>query len=364
VLKNVATGVERALVLPPAVSYTGVFAPNSKSIAITATTSTSIGLYVADVATAAVTPVVTSGVNALGGGCRWLDSSAGFLCALIPGARGPEPKVPAVPAGPAIQENTGTAAPSPTFEDLLKNPHDEKLYEHFYTSQLAWVDLAGVKTPLGTPGIYQGSSISPDGRFLIVTRIKKPFSYVVPAFYFPRDVELWSRAGTLVKKLADVPMADTFPRNGVFAGPRGFQWHLAESATLLYLEALDGGDPQRKVEYRDRIMTLAAPFTGQPMEGAKTAWRAGGLQFTEGGAVLLSESDRDTRMRRTWLFESGLSATPKKIWELRQQDRYGDPGFPIARPSTVASSNPATRSISAAPARHRKAIGRSSMRST
>jgi hypothetical protein len=127
----------------------------------------------------------------------------------------------------------------------------------------------------------------------------------VPAFYFPRDVELWSKAGTLVKKLADVPMADTFPRNGVFAGPRGFQWHLAESATLLYLEALDGGDPQKKAEYRDRVMTLAAPFTGQPMEGPKTAWRAGGLQFTEGGAVLLSESDRDSRMRRTWLFEKG-----------------------------------------------------------
>jgi hypothetical protein len=103
-------------------------------------------------------------VNALGGGCRWLDSSTGFLCSLIPGTRGPEPKEPAVPTGPAIQENTGTAAPSPTFEDLLKNPHDEKLYEHFYTSQLAWVDLAGVKTPFGTPGIYQGANISPDSR--------------------------------------------------------------------------------------------------------------------------------------------------------------------------------------------------------
>ena len=334
VLKNVATGVERPLVLPQAVSYSGVFSPNSKSIAITVTTANSIGLYVADVVTAAVTPVVASGVNALGGGCRWLDSSAGFLCALVPAGRGPEPRAPAVPPGPAIQENIGTPAPSPTFEDLLKNPHDEKLYEYFYGSQLAWVDMAGVKTPIGAPGIYQGGSISPDGRFLIVTRIKKPFSYVVPAFYFPRDVELWSKTGTLVKKLADMPMADTFPRNGVFPGPRGFQWHLGEPATLLYLEALDGGDPVRKVEYRDRLMTLAAPFTAQPSERTKTAWRAGGLQFTESGTVLLSESDRETRMRRTWLFEGGLSATPKKVWELRQQDRYGDPGFPVARPST------------------------------
>jgi hypothetical protein len=81
-------------------------------------------------------------------------------------------------------------------------------------------------------------------------------------------------------------------------------------------------------------MTLATPFTGQPAERAKTAWRAGGLQFTEAGTVFLTESDRDTRMRRTWLFDGGLSGAPRKIWELRQQDRYGDPGFPIARAST------------------------------
>jgi dipeptidyl aminopeptidase/acylaminoacyl peptidase len=333
VLKSVDTGAERALTLPAAVSYSGVFSPNSKSLAVTVTTSNSIGLYVADVATATVKPVLASGINGLGGGCRWLDNSTGFLCSLIPATRGPEPRAAAVPAGPAIQENTGIAAPSPTFEDLLKNPHDEKLYEHFFTSQLTSVDLTGAKTPIGTPGIYQGSELSTDGRFLIVTRIKKPFSYVVPSSYFPRDVELWTKAGALVKKLADMPMADTFPRNGVFPGPRGFRWHPLEPATLLYLEPLDGGNPTAKVEYRDRLLSLAAPFTGQPAERAKTAWRAGGLQFTEAGTAFLSESDRDTRMRRTWLFEGGLAAAPKKIWELRQQDRYADPGFPIVRPS-------------------------------
>jgi hypothetical protein len=36
-----------------------------------------------------VKPVVASGVNALGGGCRWLDSSSGFLCNLIQRAADP-----------------------------------------------------------------------------------------------------------------------------------------------------------------------------------------------------------------------------------------------------------------------------------
>jgi dipeptidyl aminopeptidase/acylaminoacyl peptidase len=333
VLRDVATGAERPLVLPPAVSYSGVFSPDSKSVAITVTTRDSIQLYVADVAGATVKPVLAGGINGLGGGCRWLDNSTGFLCSLIPTGRGAQPKVPTVPSGPAIQENTGAAAPSATFEDLLKSPYDEKLYEYFYASQLAWVTLAGVNTPFGAPGMYQGADISTDGGFLIVTRVKKPFSYVVPAGYFPRDVELWTKAGALVKKLADVPMADTFPRNGVFPGPRGFRWHPIEPATLLYIEPLDGGNPLNKVANRDRLLSVAAPFTGQPVEIAKTAWRAGGLQFTEKGTAFLIESDRDTRMRRTWLFDGGLSAAPRKIWELRQQDRYADPGAPILRPT-------------------------------
>ena len=334
VLKDVATGVERPLLLPPATGYSGSFSPDGKYVSITATTTGSIQLLVANVATGLVKPVLLGGINGLGGGCRWLDDSTGFLCALIPAGRGPMPKEGALPAGPAVQETSGTLAPAQTFEDLLKNPYDEALYEYFFTSQLAWVDLAGVKTPFGKPGMYSGMDVSTDGKYLVVNRTKKPFSYVVPAGQFPRDVELWTKAGALVKKLADVPMADTFPRDGVFPGPRGFRWHAIEPATLLYVEPLDGGNPATKVPFRDRTLSLAAPFTGEPTEIVKTQWRAGGWQFTEKGAALLMESDRETRMRRAWLFDGGLSSAPKKIWELRQQDRYGDPGSPVVRPST------------------------------
>jgi dipeptidyl aminopeptidase/acylaminoacyl peptidase len=336
VLRDVATGAERKLVLPAAESYAGAFSPDGKQVAVTVTTSSSIQLYLADVATAQVRPVTAAGatlaLNGLGGGCTWLDDSTGFLCRLIPEGRGAEPKMPAVPAGPAVQENNGRIAPSATYEDLLKNPYDERLYDYYYTSQLAWVTTAGVKTPVGKPAVYAGANVSTDGRFLIVTRIKKPYSYVVPAGEFPRDVEVWDKTGALVKTLADVPMADTVPRNGVFQGPRSFRWHPLEPATLVYLEALDKGDPANKVPFRDRLVSLKAPFTGTPTELLKTEWRAGTVLFTDKGRILVAESDRTTRMRRSWLFDD-LGAAPKKLWELRQQDRYGDPGTPVARPS-------------------------------
>jgi len=88
------------------------------------------------------------------------------------------------------------------------------------------------------------------------------------------------------------------------------------------------------VPHRDRLMSLAPPFTGQPAELLKTQWRYGGLTFTERGAIMVSESDRASRMRRTWLYETGFNATPRKLWELAQEDRYGDPGTPLMRPGT------------------------------
>jgi dipeptidyl aminopeptidase/acylaminoacyl peptidase len=333
-LKDVATGTERNLAVPPGGTYSASFAPDSKKIAITATMPNGIQLYIADPASAQVRQILPGGINGLGGGCSWLDDSSGFLCRLIPEGRGPEPKSPSVPTGPAIQENAGRVAPAATYEDLLKNPYDESLYEYFCTSQLAWVDLTGKKTPFGKPAIYAGANVSTDANWLIVTRIKRPFSYVVPASDFPREVELWDKTGKLVKQLADMPMADTFPRNGVFPGSRSFRWHPLEPATLLYTEALDKGDPANKVPFRDRFLSLKAPFTGQPAELRQMQWRAGGMQFTEKGAILVSESDRETRMRRTWIYPAGFSSTPTKIWELRQQDRYGDPGMPMSRPAT------------------------------
>jgi dipeptidyl aminopeptidase/acylaminoacyl peptidase len=333
-IKDVATGAERNLSLPPGGTYSASFSPDARKIAITVTMPDSIQLYLADVASAQVKPLLAGGINGLGGGCGWLDDSSGFLCRLIPDGRGPEPKAPTVPTGPSIQENAGGAAPSATYQDLLKNPYDESLYEYYFTCQLAWVDLTGKKTPFGKPAIYASADVSTDGNWLIVTRIKRPYSYVVPAGDFPRDVELWDKTGKLVKKLADVPMGDTFPRNGVFPGPRAFRWNPLEPATLIYTEALDKGDPANKAPFRDRFLALKAPFTGAPAELLKTQWRAGLMQFTEKGAILVSESDRDTRMRRSWLYADGFSSTPTKVWELRQQDRYSDPGSPMPRPVT------------------------------
>jgi dipeptidyl aminopeptidase/acylaminoacyl peptidase len=97
----------------------------------------------------------------------------------------------------------------------------------------------------------------------------------------------------------------------------------------VWVEALDGGNPRTQVPFRDKVMTLAAPFSGQPAELAKTEYRYAGVSWTEKGTALLSESDRATRTTRTWLLDPG--AEPRKLWDRKQEDRYGDPGSPVAK---------------------------------
>jgi dipeptidyl aminopeptidase/acylaminoacyl peptidase len=335
-LKDVATGTERKLALPDGGSFVGDFSPDSRRVAIAHTTATGIRLLVADVATGAVTTVLDGGVNGIAGGCEWGESSTGFFCRLVPAGRGAAPEKPQTPAGPNIQETSGRVAPGRTYQDLLATPYDEQLFDYYYASQLAWVDLSGRVAPIGAPGVYQSTSLSPDEQHVIVAKVKRPYSYLLPASQFARDVEIWDRAGRLVRAVADVPMGDTVPARGVLTGPRAFFWHPGQPGTIYWAEALDKGDPAVNVPHRDRIVELKAPFTGEPVEVAKTAWRYSGMKFTEKGIAFLSEFDRPTRMRRVWMFDGGFAAAPKKVWELRTEDSYADPGTPVTRPGKDA----------------------------
>lgn len=332
-LKSIADGTERKVTLPPDPNVGNVsFSPDGKQLAFTNTKENTIELWVADIATGQAK--LLSGTDRLNGTsgdpCDWLNDSATLLCQLVPSGRGPAPAESSVPGSPNIQETSGTAAPAPTYEDLIKTNHDEALFEYYFTSQLATIDSAtGRKTPIGKPGIFATASASPNDHYILVARIKRPFSRLVPMNGFPEDVEIWTRRGEVARKIADVPSSEGVPINGVITGPRGYHWRPDQPATAVWTEALDEGTLRIKVPFRDKVMASSAPFTGNPTEVAKTEFRFAGLSFTEKGVGLLSEADRATRTTRTWLLESG--AAPRKLWERRQENRYADPGSPLVR---------------------------------
>jgi dipeptidyl aminopeptidase/acylaminoacyl peptidase len=332
-LKAIPDGAERTVVVPPNGNVGGpAFSPDGKHLSFTNTTAAGIELWVADTATGQ--SHLVTGADRLNGTagdpCDWLEDSATVVCTIVPAGRGPAPTESRVPTGPNIQETLGTASPAPTLEDMLKTKYDEDLFEYYFTSQVAAYDVAAArKTVIGKPAIVENVAPSPSGEYLLVSKIKRPFSHLYAMSGFPKDVEVWSRRGELSKKIADVPTSEGIVINGVQAGPRQYRWRPDQPATLTWIEALDKGDPKNPVPFRDRVVWLAAPFTGQPADLARTEWRFGGVFFTDKGVALLTESDRVSRRTRTWIVDG--SAAPRKLWDRKQQDSYTDPGSPVAR---------------------------------
>jgi len=341
-VKSIADGTETKVAVPANADIGNVsFSPDGKRISFTNTRDNGIELWIADARTGQAKLV--SGLerlNATGGDpVDWLKDGTTLLVQLVPAGRGPAPEETRVPTGPNIQENQGKAAPAETYEDMIKSNHDEDLFEYYFTSQLTLIDAAtGRKTMVGRPGILENVTPSPSGEFILVSRIKRPFSRLVPMSGFPKEIEIWNRRGELVRKIADLPSSEGVPISGVETGPRNCRWRLDQPATITWVEALDGGNPRNKVPFRDRVLALAAPFSGAPVEVAKTEWRFGGLSYTEQGIALLSESDRASRRTRTWILEAG--AEPRKLWDRRQQDAYTNPGTPVVRRDSGASRGP------------------------
>ena len=332
-LKTIADGADKKVVMPPNANAGDLaFSPDGKHLSFTNTKSNGIELWVAD--TASGQSRLVSGADRLNAAaaepCDWLDDSVTLVCTTVPAGRGPAPAEARVPAGPNVQENLGKASPAPTIQDMLKTRYDEDLFEYYFTSQVVTYDAASArKTVIGKPAIVESVAPSPSGGYLLVSKVKRPFSHLFSLSGFPKDVEVWSRKGELVRKVADVPTAEGTPINGVLTGPRQYRWRPDQPATLVWVEALDLGNPKNPAPYRDRLLTLSAPFTGQPAEFGKTEWRFASLSFTDKGTALLVEGDRTSRRQRTWVLDD--LTTPRKLWDRKIDDSYSNPGTPLTR---------------------------------
>ena len=345
-LRAVAGGAERRVDLPEAPRYSfPAWAPDGRRFAFSIAGDREQMLAVVETATGRV--VELGAFNALGG-YTWMPDSRHLLVHRIPADRGDAPLASTVPTGPVVQESSGRTSPVRTYQDLLQSPHDEALFEHHFTSELALVDVEAAPATrwrlIGEPAVYMQASPSPDARFLLVSRIERPYSYLVPMWSFPQTVEVWDLEQGSRRELVRKPLADQVPIQGVPTGPRSHQWRsVVGTPAVIWVEALDGGDPNREVAQRDRLMVLTDPMHGDAEEVTRFEDRYAGVTWIQKSAhALVSEYDRDERWTRTWRVEIPAGPTalaPTEIWSRSVNDRYAHPGSP------VRTTNAAGRSV-------------------
>ncbi|MCH2490996.1 MAG: prolyl oligopeptidase family serine peptidase [Flavobacteriales bacterium] len=307
------------------------WAPNEKMIACLNTTATGVEVWIVDIENASAKKITPATVNAnMGDALNWFQNSEALLVKMLPSNR--EALInasEAVPEGPTVSVSDGAKAQNRTYQDLLKNPNDEHNFEQLALSELKKVTINGTTSNFLPTAMYRGISFSPDGNYLLVSKLKKPFSYIVPYYRFPYEEAIYEKDGNLVTVFNDVPLNEVQPKGfmATRTGKRNVSWRSDKPSTIYWVEALDGGDPENEVTHRDVVYEVYAPFTGRGRELLKTKNRFSGITWGNDNVAIAYDYWWNDRNTKTYLFnpnDPGKEAVI--ITDRNYQDRYSDPG--------------------------------------
>ena len=344
-LMNIADGSERQISgLPQPLSIASMaWSPDQQYLAFNQVHGASGAneLWIVEVASGTARRLMADLNTVFGDGYSWLPDSRGLVATRQLAEPGPAPATGGIPTGPAIQQTQADAGVRAirTYQDLLANEADARLFDFYARAQPVRVALNGAATPLSSAGIYLDLSVSPDGRHVLAERVQRPYSYLVPVDDFARRIEVLSAAdGKLEHTLATLPLVEGLPtgNDAVPTGARNVSWRADAPATLVWAEAQDGGDPARDAKVRDAVLMQAAPFEAPPVTLAQLGSRYAGIQWGRGDLALLNESWWKSRVVKQWrIAPDQLDQAPQLLSERSSQDRYNDPG----RPALVRDAN-------------------------
>jgi dipeptidyl aminopeptidase/acylaminoacyl peptidase len=307
------------------------FSPDSRKVTFTNTNEKGVALWIVDVATQQARQLTEYDLNAvLDDPYRWARDSRRLLINKVPtDGKALIDRSRDLPTGPIVATSDGQVSQLRTYQDLLKNPQDEQDFESLATSELYWVDLDGLQQKFSDAAMYLSSSFSPDGQYVLVTTMLRPFSYIVRYTSFPRETAVYDLHGNLIKKVNELPLVEVMPKgfSSVREGKRIMGWRQDKPATLFYVEAVDGGDAQSKAEFRDELFSWDVPFVQAPRSLLKIADRFSGVVWGNDQYALVYSQWYDSRNVKTFLLNPTTGDT-RLIHDRNQQDVYADPGTP------------------------------------
>jgi dipeptidyl aminopeptidase/acylaminoacyl peptidase len=319
------------------------WSPDQKKISLTNTTTNGVEVWVFDLERASLKKLTEANVNAnLGDVINWFQDGQSLLVKMI-SANKKEliNSKTVIPIGPTISVNEGKKAQNRTYQDLLKNKYDEYNFEQLSLSEIYKVSLDGsIEKWLGS-AIYRSINFSPNGNYIMISTVEKPFSYLVPYRRFPSKTTIYSKDGKQVQTVLEVPLIEDLPKGfmAVRQGKRNFIWRNDKPATLVYSEALDGGDPKNEVEYRDEVFELEEPFNANPKSILKTINRFYNVEWGNNNTAIAHDYWWNNRNMKTYVFNpSDNTQKPRVISDRNYQDRYSDPGNFVTRRNDMARS--------------------------
>ena len=307
------------------------WSPDQTKIALTNTTNEGVELWMLDLEKGGVSKLTKPNLNAnVGSVISWSADSKSMLVKVISPNKKPLINTSLiVPDGPTVSTNFGEKAQNRTYQDLLKNKSDEHNFEQLATSTIYKVYLNGDSEKWLEEAMYRSISFSPDGNYVMITQIKKPFSYLVTYSRFPSSTDIYTKEGELVTNVLETPLIEELPKGFMATtnGKRSFSWRSDKAATLTYSEALDGGDPANIVEYRDEVFELEAPFSGEGKSLIKLINRYAGIDWANENMAIAYDRWWNTRNTKAYSFNpSNNNESPKIIYDRNYQDAYSDPG--------------------------------------
>ncbi len=360
-LRSATSNTRVAVALPAGsrVSNTS-WSPDGKAIAFYVHTPDGTHLWVSDLAGKArqvtTKPVLATLVTTF----DWTSNGSQIATVLIPDGRSAQPQPPAVPTGPRVklaEENDKNRLR--TYQSLMATQHDQALLEWHSTGQVALIDVnTRAVRKVGAPLMVREIDPSPDGRFLRVTRMNKPFSYLVPVQNFGSTQEIWDAEGKVLAKVEDTPLnlgvdtarAVAAPGAGGEGpnanGKRELTWR-PDNQGLTYLEqeaapprrdnnnADAPGDSAARPQRKDRVMTWSAPFgAGDAKLLYESNTRIATHRYAPDMSVLfLSERQgQSTHEYAVVLSEPGRRYT---LARFRADDVYGNPGTLVMARGTL-----------------------------
>ncbi len=339
-LKHIADGKEYTITGIPAgalISNTE-WSPSEKKISFTNTTAGKVDLYVIDIAKKVATKInKTALVSTIGPVSQWVDDNT----ILYTGATKPAamlPKKPITPIGPSIQENLGKAAPSRTYQDLIKSVYDETVFAFMTTAQLI-KNTNGTETKLSSPAIYTSFTFSPDNKYILTETIQAPYSYLVTAYSFASTMAIMDMSGKVIKTLAKLPSGETTPSgyDNVLPSPRSFAWRADEPSTITWCEPQDSGLMKKNMEFHDAVYALKAPFTANPAVLVKTKMRFRNIVWGNEHFAWVNEGLTGKQMQKASKLDPATGVM-ETLFERNTTDAYNNPGMPVMKRNAFGTS--------------------------